>query len=90
MAALEHVFSERQFEVELVRPMPLSLILHRRGPELLLEDDRGPTSEHPTDRHPVLLLLGPRQDCEPRRGGHDLDERRELAVDRHRVLALGI
>lgn len=33
MAALEHVFSERQFEVELVRPMPLSLVLHRRGPE---------------------------------------------------------
>src|SRR5690606_23964107 len=33
MAALEHSFSERQFEVELVRPMPLSLVLHRRGPE---------------------------------------------------------
>jgi transcription-repair coupling factor (superfamily II helicase) len=33
IAALQHVFAERQFEVELVRPLPLSIILHRRGPE---------------------------------------------------------
>jgi transcription-repair coupling factor (superfamily II helicase) len=33
IAALQRVFAERQFEVELVRPMPLSIVLHRRGPE---------------------------------------------------------
>ncbi|HET8657363.1 MAG TPA: transcription-repair coupling factor [Longimicrobiaceae bacterium] len=33
MAALQRVFAERQLEVELVRPIPLSLLLHRRGPE---------------------------------------------------------
>ena len=33
VASLQRVFAERQFEVELVRPMPLSIILHRRGPE---------------------------------------------------------
>src|SRR5690606_17495272 len=33
IASLQRVFAERQFEVELVRPMPLSLVLHRRGPE---------------------------------------------------------
>ena len=33
VAALQHVFAERQLEVELVRPMPLSIVLHRRGPE---------------------------------------------------------
>jgi transcription-repair coupling factor (superfamily II helicase) len=33
VAALQRVFSDRQLEVELVRPMPLSLVLHRRGPE---------------------------------------------------------
>ena len=33
MVALQRVFSERQLEVELVRAMPLSLVLHRRGPE---------------------------------------------------------
>ncbi|HEX6068160.1 MAG TPA: DEAD/DEAH box helicase, partial [Longimicrobiaceae bacterium] len=33
IASLQRVFAERQFEVELVRPLPLSIILHRRGPE---------------------------------------------------------
>ena len=33
VAALQRVFSDRQLEVELVRPLPLSLVLHRRGPE---------------------------------------------------------
>jgi transcription-repair coupling factor (superfamily II helicase) len=33
MAALQGVFSERQFEVEVRRPIPLALTLHRRGPE---------------------------------------------------------
>jgi transcription-repair coupling factor (superfamily II helicase) len=33
IVALQRVFSERQLEVELVRPSPLSLLLHRRGPE---------------------------------------------------------
>ena len=33
MVALQRVFSDRQLEVELVRPLPLSLVLHRRGPE---------------------------------------------------------
>jgi hypothetical protein len=33
VAALQRVFSDRQLEVELVRPHPLSLVLHRRGPE---------------------------------------------------------
>ncbi|HET7321644.1 MAG TPA: transcription-repair coupling factor, partial [Longimicrobiaceae bacterium] len=33
MAALQRGFGDRQLEVELVRPLPLSLVLHRRGPE---------------------------------------------------------
>jgi transcription-repair coupling factor (superfamily II helicase) len=33
MASLQRVFADRQLEVELVRPLPLSLVLHRRGTE---------------------------------------------------------
>jgi transcription-repair coupling factor (superfamily II helicase) len=33
MAALQSAFAERQLEVEMARPMPLSLVLHRRGAE---------------------------------------------------------
>jgi transcription-repair coupling factor (superfamily II helicase) len=33
MALLQQVFTDRQFEVELRRPSPLSLTLHPRGPE---------------------------------------------------------
>ena len=33
IAVLQRVFADRQLEVELVRPLPLSLVLHRRGPE---------------------------------------------------------
>jgi transcription-repair coupling factor (superfamily II helicase) len=33
VASLQRIFADRQLEVELVRPMPLSLLLHRRGPE---------------------------------------------------------
>lgn len=33
IAALQRIFSEYQLEVELQRPFPLSLSLHRRGPE---------------------------------------------------------
>lgn len=33
IAALQRIFSEYQLEVELQRPFPLSLTLHRRGPE---------------------------------------------------------
>jgi transcription-repair coupling factor (superfamily II helicase) len=33
MTALQHAFADWQLEVELQRPMPLSLLLHRRGTE---------------------------------------------------------
>ena len=33
IASLQRVFAERQLEVEMVRPLPLSLVLHRRGTE---------------------------------------------------------
>jgi len=33
MAALQSIFLDYQLEVELQRPFPLSLTLHRRGPE---------------------------------------------------------
>ena len=33
MVALQRAFSDRQLEVELQRTLPLSLLLHRRGPE---------------------------------------------------------
>ena len=33
VAALQRIFTEYQLEVELQRPLPLSLTLHRRGPE---------------------------------------------------------
>lgn len=33
MAALQRIFADYQFDVELQRPIPLSLTLHRRGPE---------------------------------------------------------
>jgi hypothetical protein len=33
MAALQHAFGEYQLKVELQRTFPLSLTLHRRGPE---------------------------------------------------------
>nr|MBA2671396.1 hypothetical protein [Gemmatimonadota bacterium] len=35
MVALQRAFAEWQLEVELHRPMPLSLVLHRRSPEPL-------------------------------------------------------
>jgi transcription-repair coupling factor (superfamily II helicase) len=50
IAVLQRVFADRQFEVELVRTFPLSLILHRRGAEpastTLIAALRSLTSEH--------------------------------------------
>jgi transcription-repair coupling factor (superfamily II helicase) len=50
IAVLQRIFAERQFEVELVRPFPLSLILHRRGTEpasaTLIAALRSLTREH--------------------------------------------
>jgi transcription-repair coupling factor (superfamily II helicase) len=50
IAVLQRVFAERQFEVELVRPFPLSLVLERRGTEpvssMLIAALRSLTREH--------------------------------------------
>lgn len=50
IAVLQRVFADRQFEVELVRTFPLSLVLHRRGAEpastTLIAALRSLTSEH--------------------------------------------
>jgi transcription-repair coupling factor (superfamily II helicase) len=50
IAVLQRIFAERQFEVELVRPFPLSLVLHRRGTEpasaTLIAALRSLTREH--------------------------------------------
>ncbi|CAN5787455.1 hypothetical protein BH23GEM3_BH23GEM3_21600 [soil metagenome] len=50
MAALQSAFADRQFEVEMKRPIPLSLTLHRRSPERITDALLGALSTLIRDR----------------------------------------
>jgi transcription-repair coupling factor (superfamily II helicase) len=54
MSVLQHILAERQFEVEVRRPIPLAVTLHRRGTESILVTLVDALSEMERERATVL------------------------------------